>query len=60
MKVKKCIYEMKDGSEQVSEENYDHPIAERSERAAMEAEVRDPKSHVRSFRFELRDVKEKK
>ncbi len=56
MKKRVCIYEMKNGSEQVSREDYSNSIAERSERAAMEKEIRDPKSHVRSFRFEWRKV----
>ncbi len=46
---------MKSGKEEVSREIYDNSIAERAERAEMEKEIRDPKSYVRGFRFELVD-----
>lgn len=55
-----CVYEMKNGTEEISTEDYSNSVAERNERAAMEREIRDPKSYVRSFRFEWRkDEKEK-
>ena len=55
MKHTRRIYEMKSGREEISEEIYDNSIAARAERAEMEREVRDPKSHVKVFRFELVD-----
>lgn len=51
-----CIYEMKDGSEQVSQEDYSRAEDEQHERAAMEKEIRDPQSHVQGFRFKWVDV----
>lgn len=56
MKKRVCIYEMKNGSEQVSQEDYSNPHAEASERSAMEKEIRDPKSYVKGFRFEWREI----
>jgi hypothetical protein len=55
-----CIYEMKDGSEQVSRENYSRAEDEQHERAAMEKEIRDPQSYVQGFRFKWVDDKEEK
>ena len=50
-----CIYEMKDGSEIVVEiEDVTH---EQHERASAEREVRDPKSHVKGYRFEWKSSK---
>jgi len=50
---KRCVYEMKDGSIQISDETYDSPLSERLESAYMEREIEDPTSYVRAFHFVL-------
>jgi len=54
-----CVYEMKDGSEDVDYRcDYSNPVDEQHERAAIEREIRNPQSYVQDFRFKWIDEKD--